>query len=512
MKLLRAVTVISGFTGISRITGLVREILISHILGAGMVTDAFFVAFKFPNFFRRLFAEGALNAAFVPTFSGDHAHQGLESAKRTSQEVFSVLVTALLIFVAVVLVFTPTLMPVIAPGFRVTPERLNLAVDFMRLTFPYILFISLAALLTGILNSLDRFAAGAAAPILLNITMIAALLGYTLFSLEPGYVLSFSVLVAGVIQFLWLYIACWRAGLPLKWQRPRLTPKVKTVLRLMLPGALGAGLMQINLFIDLWLATLLPEGSLSYLYYAERLNQLPLSLFGVAIGTALLPKLSRLLQKGEDKQAQKIQETAIELGLQLSIPSSVGLMVLAYPIISLIYGHGKFDETAILATAPTLAALASALPAYVSGKVLTATFFAQKDTVTPMKIGMFCLGLNVVLNLILMWPLLQVGMALATSLTAWCQVLLLLFILKKRGAIVISPVLKSSFLKVSFVSFVMGAALWILNKHFVLPKTLFAGIGHLSFMMGSGIVVFFLLGYWLGAFDIRRLRESMRKT
>jgi len=512
MKLLRAVATISSFTGLSRISGLAREILMSYILGAGVVADAFIVAFKFPNFFRRLFAEGALHAAFVPLFSRSLTHKGIESARQTAEQVFSVLATILILFVLIVLIAAPFLMFILAPGFGRTPERLQLAIDFTRLTFPYILFISLAALMTGMLNSIDRFAAGAAAPILLNIIMILSLLIYSFLGLSPGYTLSLAVLIAGIAQFLWLYIACWRAGLPLRWQRPQLTPDVKKIMTLMIPGALGASVMQVNLFIDMSLGSFLPTGSLSYLYYADRLNQLPLSMFGIAIGTALLPKLSRLLQNEQKDKAMKTQESAIEIALQLSIPAMVGLIVLSYPLISLIYGHGKFNMQDVLATAPTLAVFALGLPAYVLSKILTTNFFANHDTRTPVKIAIVVVVINLALTLILMGPFLHVGMAMATSLSSWCHVLLLFLSLRKRAAIVISPKLISLTLRVLLVSIVMGAGIWLLEKGLTPPQTLIKEIWHLGLTVGSGLGLFFFFGHWLGAFDINQLRQSMRRT
>jgi len=283
MRLIRAIATVGGYTGVSRIFGLVRESLMSHILGASPLTDAFLVAFKFPNFFRRFFAEGAFNASFVPQFSGQLASEGIESARLLAERVMAVLVTTLLIFVIVIVIVTPWVMGVIAPGFSTTPERLEMAITFTRITFPYILFISIAALLSGVLNSLDRFAAAAAAPIILNIVMIGAMLLFSYADLATGKALSWAVFLAGVLQLGWLYWACWRTGLRLKLRVPHLTPEVRKVIRLMIPGAIGAGVMNINLLLDMMFASLLPSGSISFLHYADRLNQLPLSLFGIAM-------------------------------------------------------------------------------------------------------------------------------------------------------------------------------------------------------------------------------------
>ena len=342
MNLIRAAATVGSYTAISRVFGLVREILLSHILGAGTLADAFVVAFKFPNFFRRFFAEGAFNAAFVPQIARRLANKdeklGQASAKDLAQKVFSCLAWFLFVFVLVVELTTPYVIPLLAPGFATTPERLDLAIQFTRITFPYILFISLSALLGGVLNSLHHFAAAAAAPILLNLMMIAALLFYPYTNLEPGPALCWSVFLAGLVQFGWLYWTCQKLDFKFWLQWPQITDDVKKVLKLMVPGTIGAGVMQINLFIDMMLASLLPTGSLSYLYYADRLNHLPLSIFGVAIGTALLPSLSKCWRKGDVKRAYHQQNTALNFALQLTIPSTVGLIVLSYPLIDLIFG------------------------------------------------------------------------------------------------------------------------------------------------------------------------------
>lgn len=512
MKLIRAITTISGWTALSRILGLGREILMSHILGAGLVVDAFVVAFKLPNFFRRLFGEGALNAAFVPIFSQHLVKEGRESARFAAEQVMSFLGFFLSLVTLLVLLFTPQLLPVLAPGFASTPERLQMATDFTRMTFPYVIFICLTALQTGVLNSLDRFAAGAAAPIVLNVVMIGALMGYSLTHLEPGYVLSISVFMAGLMQFAFLYYASWRAGMCLRFRWPRLTAEVKLVLRKMLPGIVGAGVMQINLLIDMVLASLLPQGSMSYLHYADRLNQLPLSVFGIAIGTALLPKLSKLIQEKQMDQARQTQESALEIALQLSMPAAVGLAVLSYPIISLIYGHGQFNTSDVLATAPTLAAFSIGLPAYVMNKVLTTNFFARQDTKTPMKIAIFCVGLNFLLNLALMWPLKHVGMALATSLSAWVQTGILLYVLKRAHQPTFSWALKMRTLRVGFVCLCMALALFYLQRVLSSPMTLSREFQHLGLLILSGFMLFLVLGHYLKAYDVRQLKQMMKKT
>ncbi|MGH6620018.1 MAG: murein biosynthesis integral membrane protein MurJ, partial [Alphaproteobacteria bacterium] len=308
MALARAIATLGGWTMASRLLGFYRDILLASVLGAGLVADAFFVAFKFPNFFRRLFAEGAFNSAFVPLFSERLAREGAGPARRFAANVAAVMVSFMLCFTFAVQLAMPWLMYAIAPGFSDQPEKFDLAVELTRLTFPYLTFMSLAALLAGMLNSLHRFAAAAAAPIVLNIVLIAALTlvrgGYVEL---PGHAVAVAVSVAGAGQFVLLVVACRRAGIMVRLPRPRLTPGVRRVFRLMAPGLIGAGVVQVNLVVDVILASMLPQGSVSWLYFADRVNQLPLGVVGVAVGVALLPMLSRHLSAGDEAAARHTQ-------------------------------------------------------------------------------------------------------------------------------------------------------------------------------------------------------------
>lgn len=503
MNLLRAATTVGSYTAISRLLGLVREIFLSHILGAGLVADAFVVAFKFPNFFRRFFAEGAFNAAFVPQFAGLLSENSSEKssllAKDLAQKVFSNLAWFLLFFVLFVEMTTPYLIPLIAPGFATTPERLNLAIQFTRITFPYILFISLSALLAGVLNSLHHFAAAAAAPILLNLMMISALVFYPQTGFEPGTILCWSVFFAGIIQFSWLYWICQKLDFKFWLTWPSLTADVKKILKLMVPGTIGAGVMQINLFVDMMLASLLPAGSLSYLYYADRLNHLPLSIFGVAIGTALLPMLSKAWRQGDQSQAYQSQNIALDFALQLTIPAAVGLIVLSYPLIDLIFGHGHFQKEDVLATAPALAAFALGLPAYVTGKVFATTYFACEDTSTPVKVAIVCVLTNLGLNLLLMPFFKHIGMALATSIAAWVNTILLAILLKRRHLFLFSRTLLKRILRISTVSILMGLLLIYVQYYWPLKTfNLSFKIFQTLCLVGLGAVFYLVFGYTAG--------------
>ncbi len=487
MHLGKSIATVGGLTSVSRIFGLLREMLMSHFLAASVVADAFIVAFKFPNFFRRFFAEGAFNAAFVPEFAGVLASTNKKNANELANQVFSWLVLVLSTFVILVVIFTPSIIHLIAPGFCSTPDRLQYAIEFTRITFPYILFISLAALLSGILNSLDRFAAAAATPVLLNIFMIGAFL---IAVEDRGFYLCVSVILAGIVQFLWLYFVTMRNGFVLRLQKPVLSPSVLKILKLMVPGAIGAGVMQINIFIDMILASTLQTGSLSYLYYADRLNQLPLSIFGIAIGTVLLPSLSKSLRAGQLEEAANLQEKALLLGLRLSIPSALGLIVLSYPIIDLIYGHGDFSIVHVEATAPALAAFAVGLPAYTLSKVFTTSFFAKQNTKTPLKIGMITVCCNLGLNLLLIGPYQHVGMALATGLAAWIQAGFLAWKLSQKAIIHLSRAFFLDLVSVILSGVCMAGVVHHLQLQVQTPGSLIKEAIYVVGLVGIGIATY----------------------
>jgi putative peptidoglycan lipid II flippase len=431
--LLRAIATVGGYTMLSRVLGFVRDILIAATLGASPVADAFFVAFKLPNFFRRLFAEGAFNAGFVPLFSGLLQSEGPDRARAFAQQALAVLLVTLLIFVSLFQALMPWVMLGLAPGFVDEPAKFELTVQLTRLTFPYLLFISLVSLLAGVLNSLGRFAAAAATPVLLNLCLIGAVLWLAPHTPTAGHALAWGVALAGMVQLLWLLAALHREGWRLRLPRPRLTPRVRELLRLMAPAAVGAGVVQINLVIDIVLASLLPSGSVSYLFYADRLNQLPIGVVGVAVGTALLPLLSRQIAAGEDEAANESQNRAVEFALLLSLPAAAALMVIAEPTLRVLFERGAFGPAETQATALALIAYAVGLPAYVLVKVLTPGFFARLDTRTPVLIASLCVGVNLVLNLLLMGPMKHAGLALATALSAWLNTYLLARVLYGRG-------------------------------------------------------------------------------
>jgi putative peptidoglycan lipid II flippase len=459
MGLLRAILTVGGFTMLSRILGFVRDILIAAVLGAGPIADAFFVAFKFPNLFRRLFAEGAFAAAFVPILSGHVAAKDEAAARDFSQTALSLLVLILAAVVAVAEIAMPVLMMLFAPGFLDDPAKFDTTVLLTRITFPYLLFISAASLLSGVLNTHDRFAAAAATPIWLNLCLIGAVLFVAPLTPTPGHALALGVFAAGVVQVAFLYGACARAGVNLRFVRPRLTDDIRLLFKRIVPVAVGAGVYQINLVIDTVIASFLAGGSIAYLFYADRVTQLPLGVVGVAIGTALLPRLSRAVSGGDEAGAADAQNRAIEFAVLLTLPAAAALALIAEPVIAALFERGAFSAEDTLKTAAALAVYAYGLPAYVLIKVLAPGFFARGDTKTPVLISVAAMAVNLVLNLILMGPFQHVGIAMATVASSWLNAGCLAVVLRRRGRLALDARLRARLPRVIGACVLMGGAL-----------------------------------------------------
>lgn len=462
MSLIKSTATIGGYTLISRVMGFIRDITIASGIGASYLSDAFFVAFKLPNFLRRLFAEGAFNSAFVPMFSGMLAVDGKEKARDFASQAMSFLLMVLLIVTGVFILIMPWLMYLLAPGFVSDPTKFELTILLTRITMPYIIFISLVSLLGGILNSSDKFAAVAATPIIMNLCLICVPWLIEDFTPTLAHGLAIAVFVAGVAQWLWLVRFCRRQNMLPKLVRPRLLPEVKKLLLLIAPAALGAGVAQINLFIDIIIASQFESG-VSYLYYADRINELPLAVIGIAVGTAILPMLSRKVREGKKDEANHSHNRAIELALFLSIPSAVGLAMVAESVIRVMYFRGAFTAFDMTETSRVLGAFAFGLPAFVMIKILAPGFFANEDTKTPFKIATFCIVLNIVLNLMLMGHFKYVGMAMATSISGWVNVVLLSVLLTRRGWLTIEPKLIKELCKVAVAVVVMLAGVYAME-------------------------------------------------
>jgi putative peptidoglycan lipid II flippase len=513
MALLRSAATVGGYTMASRVLGFIRDILTAAFLGAGPMADAFFVAQRLPNLFRSLFAEGAFSAAFVPLFAGMIALDGKSPAKRFAEDAMAVLLTALFVFVVVGEVATPWLLDILAPGFRADPAKFALTVGLTRITFPYLLFISLTALQGGILNSVERFAATAATPMLLNVFLIGALVLVRPISDEA---LAWALSLSGFAQFLWLMVSCHQAGLGLSLPVPRLTQEVKRMLRLMLPGVFGAGVTQLNLVVSTAVASLLPTGAVSYLYYADRLNQLPLAVVGIAVGTAILPALARQVRLGDEDGARHTQNRGLELALLLTLPAAIGLGVAAWPIMTVLFQRGAFGPTEAQATAAALAAYAAGLPAFVLIKIMTPGFFARHDTATPVKVAFAAMATNLVLTLVLglVLPFGHVGVAAATSAAGWVNALTLMIVLHRRGQFRLDERSKRVIPRILAAALGMGVVLWGLDRA---CAPFFAGpfvtrTLALALVIGFGAAVFALLAVLLGATQWREVRERLALT
>jgi len=511
MSLVKSTLTVGSFTMLSRVTGFLRDVIMANLIGASWLSDAFFVAFKLPNFFRRLFAEGAFNAAFIPSFSSILTADGRKAAVDFAGEVMSVLFLVLLLLNAVFIVLMPWITPVFAPGFADSAEKFDLTVTLSQITFPYILFISLVSLLGGILNSMGKFAAPAASPILLNLCMIAGMVWLTN-TPTPAHALAISVLVAGIVQFAWLVMACMRAGCMPGLFLPRITPQVKTMLLLMAPAALGSGVQQLNLLVDVIIASHIPD-AVSYLYYADRITELPIGVIGVAIGTVLLPLLSKYIKAGELDAARQQMNRGLELVLLFGIPATAALLVIAEPIIRVLYYHGAFGERDMAATTMALMAFTTGLPAYLAVKVFAPGFYANHDTKTPFKIAMVCVVVNLVLNLALIGPLKHVGMALATAIASWVNLALMAGILHKRGMFVPDALLKKRLLKMGAAAKIMALALFLMDTvaaPFYVQGTLVRTVT-LLVVISAGMLVYGSMVIALKAYDANMMDRITRR-
>lgn len=513
MSFFKAIATVGGLTMVSRLLGFIRDVLTASFLGAGPVADAFFIALKLPNFFRRITAEGAFSIAFVPMFSKLLMDEGKEEAKKFAEEAQAVMLKVLIPFTIIGIVGMPWLLYTLAPGVHDDPLRYDLTLEFSRITFPYILMMSLTALLGGVLNSFDRFGPFAAAPIFFNGVLIIALLLSPVMFKTGGHALSWGLVTAGVIQFGWMLFFYWRIGYILKLRRPVITPRIKKLFRMILPGAIGSGAAQINLFIVMILASLLPVGSISFLYYAERLYQLPLGVIGTAIGTALLPMLARAF-KSETGDARKLLGMGFETALALSLPAAIALIVIAKPIMSVLFVRGEFTAHDSIESAYALMAYSMGLPAYILGRVFSTVYFARENTDTPLKFTFVSVVVDTVLALVLMKPMQHVGIALATGIAAWVNLLLLVYGLHKNQHLDLPADSLKRAMKILLSGFVMGVILWGLNNHAVAP--LLAGderhrVLGLGALVGAGGVSYFACLYGFGIFNLVTIKSLLPK-
>ncbi len=513
MSFIRSAVTVGSGTLLSRVLGFVRDILIAAMLGAGPLADAFFVSFRLPNLFRRLFAEGAFNSAFVPLFAGKLASEGEDAARKFAGQSLSVLLAILFILTIVAEIFMPTLMYLLAPGFAGDAEQFANVVLFGRIMFPYLLFVSLVALYGGILNSLMQFAVAALTPVLFNCILIIALAGVIPAFGWPGETLSWAVAVAGVAQFLMLVGAANRAGMRLHLPWPRLTPDVKRLLALTGPGAISGGIAQINLFIGTIIASL-QAGAVSYLYYADRLYQVPLSAIGTAIGVVLLPDLSRRLREGNEAGALWSLNRALEFGVLLTLPAALALLIIPGPIVDVMFTRGAFTQADADATAMAAAGFAIGLPAYVLIKIFSPAFYSREDTMTPLKFAAAGVVLNIILSVGLYFWIGFISIAIATSVAAWLNAGLLWFSLRRHGHIKLDEQSAVRLPRIALSCAGFSVALWagaVLLSPWLVANAGVAGMASLAALVLGGIGVFGVMCHFSGAITLGELRASLRR-
>lgn len=510
--MIRRILTVGGLTLLSRITGFVRDIVLAAILGAGPAADAFFVAFRLPNHFRAIFAEGAFNAAFVPAYARIREQGGAARAELFADRIFTLLLASQIVLLALALLFTPAVIAVLAPGFAKDPGRFSLAVDLTRITFPYLLLITLVTLWGGILNALQRFAAAAAASTLLNLSMIMTLT-LAVFFPTAGHAAAWGVLISGVLQAMLVGGDAWRAGAMTALRWPELDADVRAFFRALAPATVGSMGVQLALFADTIIASFLPAGALSALYYADRIDQLPIGVIGIAAGTVILPEMARRIAAGDEAGASNAQNRAIEFTLLLSIPCLAAFVVVPELIMRALFLRGAFTAGDAVAAGHTLAAYAVGLLPFVLIRSTVATFFARGDTATPVKAALVAAAVNIAFKFLLMGPLAQVGLALATSIGAWINLGLVVWFAARAGHVHIDERLRQSALKLAIAGLALAGVLWLCEApvaHLftgwpklgdVASLALLAAIGGAVY---GGIVLVLIGPRWLAAFRARQ--------
>lgn len=509
IRMISGVFTVGVWTLLSRVLGFLRDALILSYLGTGPAYQAFVVAFRLPNMFRRFFAEGAFNLAFVPMFS-----KRLEADDQPgafANEAFSGLATVLILLTVLAQLTMPWLIWGLASGFAGT-ETFDLSVEFGRIAFPYILFISLAALASGVLNAAGRFAAAAAAPVLLNVLLLSAIVFAAFAGLDVARALIWMIPLAGFAQFLLVWIAAKRAGITLKFQRPRFTDDMKHLLKVALPAALAGGVMQINLLVGQQVASHF-DRAVGWLFAADRLYQLPLGVVGIAVGIVLLPDLSRRLQSGDDAGAKHAFSRATEISLALTIPAAVALMVIPLPLVTVLFERGAMtsDDSASIAVAVAIYGLG--LPAFVLQKTLQPLFYAREDSKSPFHYALWAMVVNAALAFGLAPVIGWLAPAIATTLAGWVMVLLLAIGTRPMGDVArFDAQLRRRIWRICVASFGMGAVLWSASA-FLSPFLGMPGWRYLALavLVSIGMVTYFLLAHMTGAMRLGELKSAMRR-
>lgn len=519
MSLVRKFATVGSATLASRILGFGREAMMAAALGAGPIADAFYAAFRFPNLFRRLFAEGAFNAAFVPLFAKEIEANGVEGAKRFSEEVFGVLFTVLLgLTIAMELAMPLLVRTIIAPGFASDADKFDTTVALSVIMFPYLMFMSLTAMMSGILNSLHRYFAAAIAPVFLNIILIGVLVHAILSGrdgLATGYNLSWGVLAAGLLQLLIVVFAVRRAGVAITFRRPRLTPNVKRLLILAFPAAITGGITQINLVIGQIIASG-KDGAIAVLQYADRVYQLPLGVVGIAVGVVLLPELARALKAGHLKDAANLQNRSVEFALFLTLPAAAALLVMSEEIVRVLYERGAFAVETTRSVSSALAIFGLGLPAFVMIKAFTPGFFAREDTRTPMIFAGVSVAVNVTLAVTLFPTMAEAGIATAESAAGWVNALLLFSTLAWRGHWGRDAALLTRLPRLVLAAALMAGALYVALgwlSPWLQPGTPFPlQAATLAGLIAGAMAIYFGTAFAIGGADIGMLRRNLKRV
>ena len=458
--MLERILTVGGYTLLSRVTGFLRDIMLAAILGAGPLADAFFVAFRLPNHFRAIFAEGAFNAAFIPAYARIRTQGGEGAARLFGDRIFTLLLATQVVLLVLALAFTPQAIDLLAPGFSREPQQFELAVQLTRITFPYLLLITLVTLWGGILNALQRFAAAAAAPILLNLSMMATL-AFAGFFGGAGYAAAWGVLISGALQALLVGGDTWRVGAMTNFHALRLDDDVRRFFRALIPATVGSAGTQLALFADTIIASFLSAGALSALYYADRIDQLPIGVIGIAVGTVLVPEMTQRVAAGDEAGARSAQNRAIEFALLLAIPCVVAFLVIPDLIMRGLFMRGRFTADDAHAAALTLMAYTIGLIPFVLIRSVVAPFLARGDTLTPVKAALTGTAVNIAFKVALMGSLAQVGLALATAIGAWINFILVLWFAARAGLIAADTTLRSSLVKLLGAAVLFALALLV---------------------------------------------------
>jgi putative peptidoglycan lipid II flippase len=508
MNLLSSTSIFSFFTLISRILGYLRDILIAFFLGASIFADAFFVAFRLPNTFRRLFAEGTFNAAFIPSYTAARI-ENKKKGKKFADDIFGSLLLILILIVTIVEIFTPYLVYIIAPGFLEDNVKFSIAVELTRITFPFLLFVSLSSFFSGILNSNNKFAAAAAAPIILNIVLILSLVVSYKLNLNFTKQLSYGVTLAGILQLLFLFIVTLKFYKPSFNLKIKINSKVKFFFKKLLPSIFSSGVTQINILIGTIIASF-ETGAVSYLYYADRIYQINLAIAGIAVGTVSLPALSKAFKNKNIKKLSNIQRKSFELSLLLSMPASLGLILASEEIVNALFGYGSFSKDDVKLTANALKYFGYGVPAFALIKILSNFFFARDNTKIPFYISTGMVVINIFISLSLFSSFGFIIIPIATSIATWIGVLFYIYLLNKKKSLLLNIELIPNFLKILAATIIMSFILSIALNNYenYLDYTYkFKSIYLLSIVGFTGII-YLLSCYLFGILKINNYKTN----